>query len=174
MTRVSRLALTVALAACGGGVATTTPAPVAPPRAEPPAPEPVLAPPPAPSLRLTADVAPRRYAVELTIDPAAEAFHGRVAIDVELAAPAGGIWLHARDLAVKQAQLVPAGGAPIPARAMPHPGGDARFLGLALERTAPAGAAQLRIEFSGAQQPVETLGLFRQKDGDDWYSFTQF
>ena len=57
------------------------------------------------SFYLSSDAVPRKETVLLTIDPAREAFEGRVSIDVELRAPASVIWLNAKDLTVGSASI---------------------------------------------------------------------
>ncbi len=142
--------------ACGGGGARETARPT---------PEPV---PPSPA---GADaVVPRRGQLELTLDPAAEAYTGRVTYDLELRRAAPEIWLHARGLAVTSAELE-VGGATRPLRQLAGRGEDG--LGFAIDG-APAGPgeARVRIAFRGAMGGKS--GLFRQRQGADWYAFTDF
>jgi alanyl aminopeptidase len=161
-------------AACGGATpeaAAPRPLPQVEPAAAPP--PPLVAPAP-PKLRLSGDVEPRHYRLVLRVVPGGEGFDGEVAIDVAIAKPIGGLWLHGRELEVTRASLTPRGGQPVAATPLPRPPGAEGFIGLGLARTVEPGPATLAIEFAGTLQAVETLGLFRQKDGDDWYAFTQF
>jgi cytosol alanyl aminopeptidase len=157
------------LVGCAGG-ASRAPAP-APPSPEPlPIPPPIVAPTPRPTLRLPGTVRPLAYRIELGIDPNLETFTGQVEIDVELREPAVSIWLNANDLVVSKAEVV-AGGRTMTARATPAP---PDFLALLLDAPAPSGKAVLRLAYQGRISSQESDGIFRQKERDDWYVFTQF
>ena len=47
-------------------------------------------------------------------------------------------------------------------------------MGFAFDRALEPGAARLHIEYTGSLDETSTQGLFRQKDGEDWYAFSQF
>ncbi|WNG50185.1 M1 family peptidase [Archangium minus] len=156
------LALTVACATPQQGTAPTqTTASTPEPTAETPRP---------PSFRLGTQVKPTGYQVELTVDPEQETFDGVVEIALTLSESTRQLWLHGSDLKVKEAMLT-TGGQPQPARAVTE---GTSFIGFLLERPVGPGTATLRIAYQGIASAKETMGLFRQKDGDTWYAMTQF
>ncbi len=69
-----------------------------------------LAAPETPPFGLTDDAAPRRYSLELTIDPDRDSFQGTVRIDVDLIRPASTIWLNANGLTISEATAQAAAG----------------------------------------------------------------
>ena len=163
MTRIGRQAIGALLlsgwaaAACGAaaGRAISSPAP----GAEAP-----------PTLRLPSGIAPLRYALDWTLDPARDTFEGIVEIEIRLARPSSIVWLNARNLEIREASLT-SGTRTAAARIVP--GGD-EFRGFAFEPPVPAGRARLRIAYTGKVQATDTTGVFHQKVGDDWYAYTMF
>ncbi|HVT60125.1 MAG TPA: M1 family metallopeptidase [Thermoanaerobaculia bacterium] len=133
-------------------------------------PSPRAASPEAPLLRLAGQAAPVRYAAELWIDPSATKFAAAIVIDLELKEPTSLLWLNASGLAIEQAALTVAG-RQIAAQVVP---GNGDFVGFAFARQAPSGAAQLRVRYTGEISTIETDGLFRQKEGDNWYVYSEF
>ncbi len=123
-----------------------------------------------PELRLPAGARPTSMTVDLTILPEQEMFDGKAVLELELAKPTGFLWLNAHALEIRSAEVT-AGGAGSATRVVA--GGD-DFVGFDFGRELPAGPARLAIDYRGKLDPVETEGLFRQKDGDDWYVFSQF
>lgn len=123
-----------------------------------------------PALRLPEAARPTAMSVDLTILPEQETFAGKVGIDLELAGATSFLWLNARHLEIQSATLT-ANGKDSPARVVA--GGD-DFVGFDFGRDVPAGGAHLAIAYRGKLDAVETEGLFRQKDGEDWYVFSQF
>jgi alanyl aminopeptidase len=123
-----------------------------------------------PSLRLDGKTRPTGYEVELTIDPAREDFSGKIDIDLVLSEPQKLLWVNGSRLTVGKASLTDAKGT---VDARPVPGGD-EFVGFELTREAAVGAARLTVEYTGRLDRNETRGLFEQKDGVDWYAFSQF
>ena len=105
-----------------------------------------------PSLRLPANVRPVRQAVDLTLDPALEAFSGSAEIDLELKEPLRVLWLNAAQLKVKEATLRD-GKAVSPLRVVP--GGD-DFVGFQadapLARRARASPRRLRGDRLASRQ----------------------
>src|SRR5207248_187871 len=65
--------------------------------------------PPPPSFLLPDNVTPKKYTVDLTIDPNHDAFEGRVQIEVELRKSEKLIWLNAKDLTIYDAAITAAG-----------------------------------------------------------------
>jgi len=119
--------------------------------------------------RLDRSVVPRRYALDLSVDPRTPRFSGEVSIDVELSRATREIRLHAEDLAVAEARVVQ-GGRPRPARAVPGRHGG---LALVTDEALSAGPARIEIAYSGAFPP-HGHGLYRVEDRGRWYAFTQF
>src|ERR1039457_1437890 len=125
-----------------------------------------------PKLRLSEvqDVAPARYRVELTLDPAKDNFSGVISIEVNLKQPAQTIWLNANQIAVEQASATSGGKT---WQAQPLPGGS-DFVGLQFPSALPVGPAEITIRCQGSVRHGDTSGIFRTRDGDIDYIFTQF
>ena len=125
-----------------------------------------------PKLRLSEvqDVAPARYRVELTLDPAKDSFSGAISIEVNLKQPAQTIWLNANRIAVQQASAT-SGGQTFPAQPLP---GGSDFVGLQFPSALPVGPAEITIRYQGSVRHGDTSGIFRARDGDSDYIFTQF
>ncbi len=123
-----------------------------------------------PKLRLPATAAPTGYRVALTVDPNETTFRGIADVGVRLSVPTGLLWLNATELKVEKA-TASAGGAAVAVRVVP--GGD-DFLGFAFEKPVAAGELSLHVEYTGSIAGTSTQGVFRQKDGDAWYVYTQF
>ena len=51
--------------------------------------------------------------------------------------------------------------------------GGEDFVGFAFDRAVPAGEIELHVDYAGAIDETSTQGVFRQKDGDAWYVYTQ-
>ncbi|HEY1250046.1 MAG TPA: M1 family metallopeptidase, partial [Thermoanaerobaculia bacterium] len=126
-----------------------------------------------PALRLPEVAEPIAYSLDLTIDPGQAGFHGAVDIDVRVKQKSDVLWLNAKELEIQKASVsMPslASGTLTP-RILP---GGTDFVGLAFEQPLSPGPLHLRLEFTGVMDETSTQGLFRQKDGEDWYAFTQF
>lgn len=123
-----------------------------------------------PELRLEATARPKAMTVDLTILPEQEGFAGKVGIELELTRAASFLWLNAHELEIQSAVLN-TGGKESAARVV---AGGEDFVGFDFGREVPAGKALLTIAYRGKLDAIETEGLFRQKDGDDWYVFSQF
>jgi alanyl aminopeptidase len=113
---------------------------------------------------------PIRYQATLTLVPAAEGFEGAVDIELDLAEPTSLLWLNGTELTVGDARLE-VGGRSIAARAVA--GGD-DFLGFALAESAPAGPARLHVTYRGRVSDKDDRGVFREKEDDASYLFSQF
>lgn len=150
MPRARRLLLPLLLSLLAPGLAAETPAP--------------------PALRLPEGVVPREARLDLTIRPSEPGYTGEVSFEVELKKPLGLVWLNSRGLSISKASVTTAGRE---RSARVVPGGD-DFQGLSLDPPVGPGAATLRLSFSGTAADVDTRGLFRQKDGEGWYVFSQF
>jgi cytosol alanyl aminopeptidase len=127
-------------------------------------------PPAPPDLRLGDSARPRHYALDLTIVPSEDDFSGKVDIDLELREPKALLWLNATELEIRRASIR-VGSESIAARPV---AGNKDFVGLAFERSLPAGPALLSIEYAGPLSKRNSTGLFKQKDGTDWYAFSHF
>ncbi len=121
--------------------------------------------------RLDPGIRPLHYALELRILPDEQGFSGVAGIEVEIAAPATGIYLHGNGLTVSSAQLRSADGTSHAARyEQVDPTGVAR---LTFDAPVPEGRGRLRIEYS-ASFGKGGEGLYRSVVGEDAYAFTQF
>ncbi|HLA78705.1 MAG TPA: M1 family aminopeptidase [Vicinamibacteria bacterium] len=123
-----------------------------------------------PKLRLPETAKPLSQAVELAIDPSRETFSGTTSIEIEIKAPTAFIWLNGRGIKVKEASARQAK-TTLPARI--EAGGD-EFLGFAFEKPLSPGRLTLTVAYEGALDRKETLGLFAQQEGGDWYVLSQF
>jgi alanyl aminopeptidase len=177
------LPATAPLAGCGGeaqiaskgGPATTPTAPGS--TAATTAPATAAPPPPREDGRLPALAAPARYAVSLTVDPTQPRFQGTATILVDVLQPTATLVLHGRDLHVASVTLqAGTGGAPLTGASsvrMAHGGLHADELVLTFPSVVPAGRATLTVAYD-APFGTELSGLYRVKEGDRWYAFTQF
>jgi alanyl aminopeptidase len=123
--------------------------------------------------RLPETVAPLAYEARVTIDPAKERFDAALSIDVQLEQATDIVWLNAVDLSLRAARIAPlepAGEALDASIVSGHP----NVVGLRFARPVGPGTARLAIEYSGAIDGAGNAGVFRQRDGDAWYAFTQF
>jgi cytosol alanyl aminopeptidase len=150
-------------------VACATP-PVSPASAVPPTPGLVVAAPEPPAgMRLPASFTPLAQRVELSVVPSAERFHGTTELDLELRIPTDTLWLNARGLDVQTAS-VRVGDSEVTAQIS----FSAERVGLRFSRPLGTGQATLRLAFAGVISVTEDAGIFRQKEGGDWYAMTQF
>ena len=123
-----------------------------------------------PVLQLPRDVRPTAYRLTLDVAPAQERFSGEVEIDVQLEKPRSVIWIHGLDLAVTSAQIVPAGSAAVTAHyEQVNRDGLSR---LVLPAPVAAGRATLRLSWTASFGDL--FGLFRVREGADWYAATLF
>jgi alanyl aminopeptidase len=152
------LILAGALAGCG------TP-PVATPAQRPPLPHATP-----PGLRLPAGAHPTSYAAALRIDPEAPTFNGTIDIELQLDAPTSLLWLNATDIDVQTAEITFAG----ETKAAQPTLGDRDFLGFGFAQPLGPGPAKLRVAYRAVLSDREIAGAFRQREGHDWYAFTQF
>ena len=109
---------------------------------------------------------------ELWIDPSKEKFEGKIEIQISSKEETGTIWLNAKELDVETASARrPEGSETIPATAAAA-GSD--FVRLTFRRNLSPGPWVLSLEYKGRLDLKDTEGLFRQREGDDWYVFSQF
>jgi len=166
----------LALAACGAetGSGPAAPAPLGSGSAAatvgPPAPA------PRDDGRLPATVTPQRYALALRIDPTQTRFSGTTNIEVAVPEPTWNVVMHARDMTVSRAVAHVAGAPDIPAAAttrLANGGVIQEELVLTFARPLPQGQAVIEIAYDAPFAP-DLAGLYRVKEGDAWYAYTQF
>ena len=116
-------------------------------------------------------VVPVHYAIDLSIDPSKDEFSGSVDIDVTLAEPRAGIWLHGKDLKVSDAYATDSHARRIAATYSEKLDSGVALLSFA--ETLPAGPVRLHIAYSA---PFNTSGnaLFKVVRGERAYAVTQF
>ncbi|MET0592983.1 MAG: M1 family metallopeptidase, partial [Polyangiaceae bacterium] len=116
---------------------------------------------------------PTRYTVELTLDNAETKVRGDIAIDLKIAEPTRVVWLHGRDLVVREAHFEVSGKS-IEARTTPDTKGERIGFFTATAENLPAGAARLTVRFEATVLENADRGIFREKEGNDFYIFSQF
>lgn len=127
---------------------------------------------PPPSLRLPGDVIPVEYHVELTIDPKQERFSGVIAIDVDVVRPTDVLWLNANLIDIKRATITVDGQERVLGTRFTADKSD--FVGFFDDRRFDVGKARIRIEYHGLFGKLATGGLFRLREGGQWYVFSHF
>jgi alanyl aminopeptidase len=123
-----------------------------------------------PALRLARTVVPTRASVTLTLVATEENTHGIIDFDVTVTESTRIIWLNAREIAVDEA-TVRQGGETIKVEVIR---GNDEFLGLRLEKDIRPGVGVVHIAYRGKIDGLSDRGIFRQREGDDAYLFTQF
>jgi len=125
-----------------------------------------------PKFRLPAAAAPVRYAVDLTLIPGEQTFHGSADIEFKTTASLPVLWLSASQLTIDSASLH-TGGSTRTARIVP--GGD-NFAGFAFDQPIAPGTGTLHVVYSGKIQSSSSAGIFQLRDGQnpEWYAYTQF
>ncbi len=125
-----------------------------------------------PKLRLgeVQEAKPTGYRVELTLDPDKETFSGSIRIRLNIERPTQTLWLNATNIAVEKASLTKGGEAQA---ATVVAGGD-DFLGLRFGAPVAAGAAEVRIDYTGKVLLRDQSGIFRTEDQGNRYLLTQF
>ena len=156
-----RVALLVALVACGQN----KPAP--PVVAPPPAPATALAP---PDLRLPALARPLRNDVELTIDPAIESFSGRIKTELDLIKPTSVVWLNGLELTIDRATLAIDGRIWTATASNPKK----HYIALQFPRELAPGRGTLTIWYRGKMHRNDGDGIYTAQERGAWYAFTQF
>jgi len=124
---------------------------------------------PVPAGKLTGQVQPQAYRIDLTIDPRQERFSGKSEIDAVLKAASRTIDLHWRDLNLQSVEVIADGRVLKSAAQQVDETGVGR---LTFAEAVPAGPITLRFAYDGPFQSAPA-GLFRVKVGDEWYAWTQ-
>src|ERR1700681_3792537 len=83
-----------------------------------------------PKLRLDGSAQPISYAVDLTIVPNSDTFHGSVDINVDVRTPADVIWLNSIGLQIQEADFRQESGAVSSAKTLP---GGGQFVGFSFD-----------------------------------------
>jgi aminopeptidase N len=123
-----------------------------------------------PTGRLSGDVTPVAYRLDLREDPEQPRFRGHVEIDVRLAHPAHGWWINGHGLRVSQIEVRSAD------RTTSASYAEARDTGVARITTADevaSGPATLVIDYD-APFADGTAGLYKVQAGGRWYSYSNF
>ncbi len=119
--------------------------------------------------RLSDAVEPRKYTLELTIDPAKDSFAGKVAIEVVLHEETRVIHLHADELDIASATISRRG----ESMAAEARAGENEGLALVLPAELSPGPATISIEYRAPLDEVPN-GLYRVKVDEEWYVYSQF
>lgn len=127
-----------------------------------------------PALRLPGDVAPVRYAVDLTLDPAAPTFTGTLTVELAARRATRVVWMHAEDITVRRASLSAGGAGAGEVKVVVAP----PFVGFVLPaELAPERPATLHIEYEGKIDGERPQGVYAVSEGggaDDRYLYTLF
>jgi alanyl aminopeptidase len=121
-------------------------------------------------VRLPSGVTPAAYQLSLTVDPNQPRHSGTVTIAVTVTQPGTVIRLNAAEIDVSSAVLEIAGKS-FKAQARVR---NSELMDLDFDTPFPAGKGDLKMVFTGRIEDKDSQGLFRQKEGGDWYAFTQF
>lgn len=124
----------------------------------------------APNGRLPEGVRPLHYRLDLTIDPREQRFGGTVAIRIELDEASDGFWMHGNNLDVQEINVTPEGGEPVPASYEQVL--DSGVVWINFAETVPGGEAMLNVVYDAPFDPALS-GMFRVKEGEDWYSLVK-
>jgi alanyl aminopeptidase len=123
-----------------------------------------------PRLRLPESARPTRATVELTVDPSQDHFTGVEDLELTVKEKLPLLWLNANDLKISRAE-VKAGGKTVAATVVPV---EKDFVGFKFAEALPPGPATLHVEWTGELSTKNSNGANKQKEGGDWYVFTQF
>jgi aminopeptidase N len=120
--------------------------------------------------RLTGDVTPTAYRLELSVSPKLPRFRGHTEIDVTVKGGETSITLHGRGLHVTTASVTQAGKTLSARYREVDPSGVAR---VELPRALEPGEAKLVFDYDAAFGSGPS-GMYRLKVADRWYAWTQF
>ncbi len=121
---------------------------------------------PTPGVRLPEGATPLSYDLRLEVDPDRDAFTGTVAIHIQLDRASDHVWLHADQLELHAATWEEG------ALEIVHVPGADRMIAVRFGRQLEPREVTLRFAFTGNTQHDEE-GLFRQKEGERWYLYSQ-
>jgi alanyl aminopeptidase len=123
-----------------------------------------------PSFLLPDDVVPKKYTIDLTIDPAQPTFEGSARIEIELRNPATVVWLNGKGVNPIDA-AIEADGHAIAAHAEAV-GGE--FIGIEFDSAVGPGRATLSIRYQALLDDKALVGAYRRIVNGEWYVFTTF
>ena len=172
MALALRTSLAVLLVACSAPATPRVTAPPSTPKLSPPL---VVAPPPdaapaqlasdVPGLRLPKAFVATGYTATLTIDPSKPKFTGHVVLAGTVVEPTSVVWLHARGLEFSGVIAV---GTPT----LTRQGED--LIALRLDAPLQPGPWSVTFDYTGAIDPMSTVGMFAQKSAGSTYVYSQF
>lgn len=125
--------------------------------------------PPVPAGKLTGQVQPQAYRIDLSIDPAQARFSGKTEIEATLKAASRTIDLHWRDMNLQSVEVLAGGKVLKPSWQQLDETGVGR---LTFAEAVPAGPVTFRFAYDAPFQTAPA-GLFRVKVADEWYAWTQ-
>lgn len=122
--------------------------------------------------RLPEGVTPTYYELDLSIDPSKDTFSGSVRISVNVEEATSVIYMHADKLEISNAAITSnsADGKMYQTSVVPGANGG---MGLTTRQELMPGEYVITMEYTGELDEVPT-SLYRVKDGDSWYAYTQF
>jgi alanyl aminopeptidase len=113
----------------------------------------------------------------MSLDPGKETFNGTALVQIEAEKTLPLLWLDAKELEITSAAVVGGRGDDRAQSSMPAvrvvPGGES-FAGFAFDPPLSPGRFILRLEYSGKISAKELSGLFREKEEERWYLYSQF
>ena len=118
-----------------------------------------------PKLRVPDNVQPILYAVDLTIIPDRDTFHGIVDINIDIRTATPVIWLNASDLEIREASFSTSSGAVAKAQVLD---GGKDFAGFSFDHPF-SGKGVLHVAYQGKISRNSSAGLFQMKEADEWY-----
>ncbi len=123
-----------------------------------------------PPFSLNDDALPRKYSLDLTLDPERGAFEGIARIEVDLARRMPVIWLNGSGLEISEAT------AEMKGRVVPAQATAAGEDLLAVEPETPAGPGRvaLTLKYRAPLAAKAVIGPYRVQYEDRWYIFTTF
>ncbi|MEM9490762.1 MAG: M1 family metallopeptidase, partial [Myxococcota bacterium] len=123
-----------------------------------------------PKLRLGDNARPLGYQIDLTLVPEQDTFDGRVAIDIMLTRATRVVWLNATELTFERAAIA---GEDSEAEAVRVVQGDEAHIALVADAPVGPGKVTVTASYRGVLPSHEEGGLFRRKEGDFWYIYSQ-
>lgn len=125
--------------------------------------------PPPPGFQLPDDVVPRKYTVDLRIDPSHDAFEGIVRILVDIHKPTSVIWLNAKDIEPESAAVASELSEPAHARVV-----SKELIAIDLPHEISGSSHWLQLSYRGHLDDKGVLGAYRRKVDGNWYVYTTF
>lgn len=122
------------------------------------------------NFRLLDDVVPNSYDLSLWVNSAKDHFTGQVIIDLELKSDRDSFLLNSKDITILSSILK---GENLEIKAKYFALDKDGLMRVDLGKVVPKGTYKLEINYQGKYQE-DLSGLYRVKDGDDFYLYTQF